>query len=66
MNEITTATASTLTTSIEKLLKHPTNPTTAVCIIVGLGLASVILFKAMDNGYTVNLEPGKIKFEPAR
>ncbi len=67
MNNITAPTTGTLTSAVEKVLSHPTNTTTAICIVVGLGLGALLISKAMDNGYTVqfDVKEGKFKFDKA-
>ena len=67
MNNIATTTAETLTTTAERVLSHPTNTTTAICVIVGLGLSALLISKAIDNGYNVQFDAkeGKLNFDKA-
>ena len=67
MNNIAATTTETLTTTVERVLSHPINTTTAICVIVGLGLTALIISKAMDNDYTVQFDAkeGKLNFDKA-
>lgn len=64
MNDLATPTATIVANTIEDALSHPT---TAICVMVGLGLCALLISKAMDNGYNteVDLLEGKLKFAKA-